>query len=93
MGASLLALAKSIYYCYHHFTFYSLCIVLEHSPCAVQNLNVRRPNMSCLDSLRTDMLCRYVFKTFTSKRRYKRSLVCVDVAGRDTCLQLSFTSG
>ena len=50
-----------------------------------------RPNMSCLDSLRTDMLCRYVIKTYSSKRRYKRSLVCVDVAGRDTCLQLSFT--
>ena len=26
------------------------------------------------------------------KLRYKRSLVCVDVAGRDTFLQLSFTS-
>ena len=49
-----------------------------------------RPNMSCLDSLRTDMLCRYVIKTYSSKRRYKRSLVCVDVAGRDNCLHLSF---
>ena len=44
---------------------------------AIQNLNVRRPNMSCLNPLRKYFSLR-VHVTLKSKR-------CVEVAGRDSC--------
>ena len=49
---------------------------------ANQNLNVRRPNMSCLNPLRKYFSLR-VHVTLKSKR-------CVEVAGRDSCCLQQF---